>query len=53
MATGYLWLLPSYSGLPCGSAVKEFTSGAGDLGWEDTPEKEKTTNSSILAWRIP
>ena len=23
------------------------------LGWEDTPEKEMATHSSILAWRIP
>ena len=23
------------------------------LGWEDPPEKEMTTHSNILAWRIP
>ena len=23
------------------------------LGWEDSSEKEMTTHSSILAWRIP
>ena len=23
------------------------------LGWEDLPEKEMTTHSSILAWEIP
>ena len=23
------------------------------LGWEDPPEKEMSTHSSILAWRIP
>ena len=23
------------------------------LGWEDPPEKGKSTHSSILAWRIP
>ena len=23
------------------------------LGWEDSPEKEMATHSSILAWRIP
>ena len=23
------------------------------LGWEDAPEKEITTHSSMLAWRIP
>ena len=26
---------------------------AGDLGWEDSLEKGKTTHSSILAWRSP
>ena len=25
---------------------------AQSLSWEDTPEKEKATHSSILAWRI-
>ena len=43
-------------GLYCGSACKEFTCNAGDLGL--TPvlgrylEKGKATHSSILAWRI-
>ena len=23
------------------------------LGWEDTPEKEMATHSSILPWKIP
>ena len=23
------------------------------LGWEDSPEKEMTTHSNILAWKIP
>ena len=23
------------------------------LGWEDSPEEEMTTHSSILAWEIP
>ena len=23
------------------------------LGWEDAPEKEMTTHSSTLAWKIP
>ena len=23
------------------------------LGWEDLPEKEMVTHSSILSWRIP
>ena len=26
---------------------------AQSLGWEDPPEKEMATHSSILAWRIP
>jgi len=42
--------------IPCGSAGKESTCNAGDLGliprWEDALEKEKATHSSILAWRI-
>ena len=25
----------------------------GSLGWEDPLEKEMTTHSSILAWKIP
>ena len=25
----------------------------GSLGWEDPPEKEMATHSSILAWRTP
>ena len=28
-------------------------SGPWSLGWEDPPEKGKSTHSSILAWRIP
>ena len=43
-------------GFPGGSG-KESTYNAGDtglpLGWEDPLEKEMTTHSSILAWRIP
>ena len=26
---------------------------AQSLGWEDPPEKEMATDSSVLAWRIP
>ena len=41
---------------PCGSAGKESTSNAGDLGlipgWEDPLEMGTATRSSILAWRI-
>ena len=40
-------------GFPGGSAGKESTCNAGDLGWEDTPAKGTATHSSILAWRIP
>ena len=44
-------------GFPGGSAGKESSCNAGDLGlmpgWEDPLEKGKATHSSILAWRIP
>ena len=44
-------------GFPGGSAGKESTCNAGDLGlildWEDPLEKGMATHSSILAWRIP
>ena len=40
--------------------VKNPSANAGDLGdmgsipgWEDSPEKERATHSSILAWEIP
>ena len=40
-----------------GSEGKESTYNKRDmvqsLGWEDPPEKEMATPSSILAWRIP
>ena len=42
---------------PGGSDGKASASNAGDqvqsLGWEDLPEKEMATHSSILAWKIP
>ena len=45
---------------PGGSVAKNSPANAGDrglgvqsLGWEDPQEKEMTTHSSILAWRIP
>ena len=42
---------------PHSSVGKESTCNAGEpvqfLGWEDPLEKEMTTHSSILAWRIP
>ena len=44
-------------GFPGGSVSKESSCNAGDPGlipgWEDPPEKEMTTDSSILAWEIP
>ena len=44
-------------GFPCGSDSKKSASNAGvlgsTLGGEDPLEKEMTTYSSILAWRIP
>ena len=58
----------SHKGFSCGSAGKESTRNAGDVGlipgkvgfnpwvpfpWEDPLEKGKATHSSILAWRIP
>ena len=52
----YIWPL-LYWGFPCGSAGKESTCNARDLGsslgWEDPLEKGKATYSSVLAWRIP
>ena len=46
----------TYTGFLCGSFGKESTCNVGDwvqsLGWEDPMEKEKATNSSILAWKI-
>ena len=48
------------SGLPRGSAVKNQLAmqelqetQVRSLGWEDPLEKGMTTQSSILAWRIP
>jgi len=42
---------------PRGSAVKESSCSAGDLGsvpgFGRSPGEGKTTHSSILAWRIP
>ena len=44
-------------GFPGGSEVKTSARNAGDWGsipgGEDPLEKEMTTHSSILAWRIP
>ena len=40
-------------GFPDGSDGQESACSTGDLGWEDTVEKEMATHSSIPAWRIP
>ena len=44
-------------GFPGGPISKESSCNAGDPGlipgWEDRPEKEMTTDSSILPWEIP
>ena len=47
-------------GLPGGAVVKSLPANAGearDVGsipdWEDLPEEEMATHSSILAWEIP
>ena len=36
-------------GFLCGSAGKESTCSAGDLGWEDPLEKGQATHSNVLA----
>ena len=45
------------TGFPGGSVVKNLPTNAGDAssipGQEDPLEKEMTTHSTILAWRIP
>ena len=44
-------------GFPGGSVIKNLPAmqytRVQSLGWEDPPEKEMATYSSILAWRIP
>ena len=44
-------------GFPSSSVVKNppamRETWVRSLGWEDPPEKEKATHSSILVWRIP
>ena len=46
-------------GFPAGSVIKNLPANppirdAGLIpGWEDPPEEEMATHSSILAWRIP
>ena len=45
--------MSTWSGLPRWLSANLSACNAGDLGWEDTLEKEKATHSSILARRIP
>ena len=44
-------------GFPVGSVMKNLPAmqvmWVRFLGWEDLPEKEMATHSSILAWEIP
>ena len=46
-------VLKAPQSFPSGSDSKESACKGGDLGWEEPPEKEMATHSSILAWRIP
>ena len=47
MGPGLLWWLSGKE-----SACNAETRGQ-SLGQEDSPEKEMTTHSSVLAWKIP
>ena len=57
--SGYLFwgTVPSWSCFPGVSVVKNSSAvqemWVRSLGWEDSPEEEMGTHSSILAWRIP
>ena len=50
-------ILSTYSYFPDGTVVKNLPANAREkvrsLDWEDPREKEMTTHSSFLAWRIP
>ena len=48
----YVYLLAISMGFHCGPVGKESACNVGDLGWEDSLEKGKATQSSILAWSI-
>ena len=56
-ASHILWVPLSQQGFLGGSMVKNLSANTGDLGLipgqEDPLEKEISTHSSILAWRIP
>ena len=36
-----------------GSVIIESACQIGDMGWEDSLEKEMSTHSSTLAWKFP
>ena len=38
---------------PVPGAYNEGNPSSIPLGWEDRPDKEMVTHSSVLAWRIP
>ena len=54
---GFRCQLQGFLGFPDGSAGKESSCNAGDMGsipgLGDSLEKEMATHSSILAWKIP
>ena len=60
---GHDWATDNHSltqlvmGFPGGSMVKNRSAveetRVWSLGWEDPPEKEMATHSSVLAWEIP
>ena len=52
MSTSFSEYQDGLMGFPGGSAGKESSHNAGDLGWEDLLEEGMATHSSILAWRI-
>ena len=52
----FFWFPSAYKSYVYTVLVKNLPANAGnvrDLGWEDPPEEEMATHSSILAWRIP
>ena len=55
MCSGWRFYPPYWKlvGLPYSSDGKESACNTGDLGWEDSLEKQMATYSNILTWRIP
>ena len=55
MCSGWRFYPPYWKlvGLPYSSDGKESACNTGDLGWEDSLEKQMATHSNILTWRIP